>query len=314
MRGGSQGDSPVSQTAGSKGAGTLPLDIASLAACSLIWGTTWRAIKLEVGPVPVVESVIYRFALASALLFALCAATGRSVRLTPRQHLEALGQGALAFGVQYVLVYTAEQTLPSGALAVIFATVVFANLILFRIAFGQRASPLAWLATLLGLLGVAALSTSQLQTPGGAADQGLAIGLAVAGVAAAACGNMFAARVQRAGVAIAPGTAWAMGYGAGLLALWVLATGQPWRFEATAGYVGGLVYLAVLGSVTAFLVYYSLARRRGYTFAAYVAALTPPTAMIISSVTESTRWGLGAFAGLGLVLAGQVLLIYGSKS
>ena len=34
----------------------------------LIWGTTWIAIAIEVGPVPVLVSVFYRFAVAALIL------------------------------------------------------------------------------------------------------------------------------------------------------------------------------------------------------------------------------------------------------
>jgi hypothetical protein len=36
--------------------------------------------------------------------------------------------------------------------------------------------------------------------------------------------------------------------------------------------------------------------------------------MVLSAVTESTRWGFTALAGLALVLAGQVLLIRASRT
>ncbi len=35
----------------------------------LIWGTTWIAIHYQLGAVPVEASVVYRFALAAAVLF-----------------------------------------------------------------------------------------------------------------------------------------------------------------------------------------------------------------------------------------------------
>jgi drug/metabolite transporter (DMT)-like permease len=100
-----------------------------------------------------------------------------------------------------------------------------------------------------------------------------------------------------------------MAYGAGMLALYLASTGQPWSFEPSLRYVGALVYLAAFGSVAAFLTFYALARRRGYAIASYIAALTPPAAMAISSATEGARWGPGAIAGVVLVLAGQALLI-----
>jgi drug/metabolite transporter (DMT)-like permease len=304
----------VPQSAPQPGPKTLAADIASLAVCSLIWGTTWRAIKLEVGVTPTAVSVVYRFALASLLLVAVCLATGRSLSLTRRQHAEVFAQGAVGFCLQYGLVYWVEQTMSSGALAVIFAAVAFVSLIVFRIALGQKASPLAWFGSLLGLGGVAAMSLSQIGAQGPQDVGVVVISLAFLGVLAAVISNLFAARAQRAGVAVAPGTAWAMGYGAALMALWVIVTGQPWRFDPSVRYVGGLLYLSVFGSVVAFVVFYALARRRGYALASYVAALTPPTAMVISSLTESVMWGPAAFAGLVLVLAGQVLLIRGSKT
>ena len=289
----------------------LALDLASLAVGSVIWGTTWRAIKLQLGTVPPLESVVYRFALASALLFGWLLVSRRRIALTPSQHMAALGQGAFGFCLQYACVYVAEGTVSSGAMAVIFAATAFVNLLLFRLFLGLRPARLAWVGVLLGLAGVAAMSVSQI-TGGPGVRAGVLI--ALAGVLVSVVSNLFAARGQAAGVAVVPGTAWAMGYGAAILALFVFATGAPWRFELTARYVGALGYLSVLGSVTAFVVFYSLARRRGYTFASYVAALTPPTAMVVSALTESTRWGWPAFAGLGLVLGGQILLIRGGRT
>jgi drug/metabolite transporter (DMT)-like permease len=284
-------------------------DIASLAVCTIIWSTTWRAIKLQLGGPPAMESVVYRFALASALLFLCGLASRRSVRLTGRQHLEALAQGLTGFSLQYSLVYLAEERVSSGATAVIFAGIPFVNLLLFHLFRGQRTGPAAWIAAALGLIGVAILSLSQ--ASGGAAAIGAATGVAMAlvGVLCAGLGNLFADRAHAAGSALIPSTAWAMAYGAGLLAIYVTLTGHAWSFEPSVRYVGSLVYLAAFGSVIAFLAYYGLARRRGYALASYVAALTPPAAMAISSVTEGARWGPGALAGLGLVLVGQAILI-----
>ena len=115
------------------------VDIASLAVCTIIWSTTWRAIKLQLGGPPPMESVVYRFALASVLLFAFGLFTRRGMALTRRQHLEAAGQGLFNFSIQYALVYQAEQTVSSGATAVIFAGTPFINLVLFRLFRDQRA-------------------------------------------------------------------------------------------------------------------------------------------------------------------------------
>ena len=47
------------------------------AATVLIWGTTWIAIAMQVGPVPVLVSVFCRFAVAALVLLAGLALAGR---------------------------------------------------------------------------------------------------------------------------------------------------------------------------------------------------------------------------------------------
>ena len=286
----------------------LAADIASLLVCTVIWSTTWWAIKLQLDGPPPLESVVYRFALASLLLFLWAGFSRRSLALTRRQHLEAAGQGLFNFSIQYGLVYLAERSVSSGAMAVIFAGTPFVNLIIFRLFRGQRARSAAWIAAGLGLAGVAVLSLAQAHAATGSGAV-LGVVLALVGVVASSVGNLFADRAHEAGSSLVSSTAWAMAYGTGFLTLYVVASGEPWRFDPSLRYAGSLLYLAGFGSVAAFLTYYALARRSGYALASYIAALTPPAAMAISSVTEGTRWGAGALAGLGMVLAGQALLI-----
>jgi uncharacterized protein (TIGR04206 family) len=284
------------------------VDLGSVAVCSLIWGTTWFAITLQLGTVPPVVSVVYRFALAAALLFGWLALTRQPMRLTGPQHLASLGQGLFTFALDYSFVYFAEERIPSAVVAVLFAGLAYVNLVAFRLIHGQRASRLAWGGAALGIAGVAVMSAGELMRADmdGAAVTGVA--LALAGVAAATVGNLFAHRGQRVGAPVGAAVGWAMVYGTGALVLYVLLTGTPWRLEATPEYVGSLVYLSVFGSVVSFLIYFALARRRGYAFASYIAAITPPLALLMSVLFEGAEFGAPAFAGLALVLAGQVML------
>ena len=88
---------------------------------------------------------------------------------------------------------------------------------------------------------------------------------------------------------------------------------MEWSIEPTFTYLGSLLYLSVFGSVIAFVVYFSIARARGYALASYISALTPPIAMLVSVMFENARFGWPALVGLALVLAGQVLLIRAPK-
>ena len=287
--------------------------IGGVALCALIWGTTWYGITLQLGQVSPLASIVWRFGLAAALIFIGCLVTRRSVRLSLTQHLAALGQGAFAFSISYSFTYAAEGRIASAVVAVIFAALAFLNLILFRVAAGQKAALASWGGAALGVVGVAVLSGSEILGAGLDAASAAGVGFAFTAVAASAFGNYFAWRGQNAGSAVIPSTAWAMAYGTGLLALYGLATGVEWSIEPTFTYVGSLLYLSVFGSVVAFVVYFTIARTRGYALASYISALTPPIAMLVSVLFENARFGWPALVGLALVLAGQVLLIRAPK-
>ncbi len=190
----------------------------------------------------------------------------------------------------------------------------FVNLAVFRVVFGQRAPLMAWAAAGLGVLGVGLLSWEEIVSAHMSERALAGIGLTLAGVFAAAIGNVYARKGELAGAGVVASTGWAMGYGALLLAVFAVATGKTWAFEFTAPYILSLLHLSVIGSVIAFALYYGLARRRGYATASYISALTPPLAMFVSAMLEDKSWGLFALGGVVLVLLGQVLLLRSKRA
>jgi drug/metabolite transporter (DMT)-like permease len=202
----------------------------------------------------------------------------------------------------------------SAIVAVVFAALAFLNLVLFRVVVGQKASRSAWIGAGLGIFGVAVLSGGAALQSGFDARALTGIGLAVLAVSSSAVGNYFSWKGQELGSAILPQTAWAMAYGTGMLIVHGIVTGARFTIDPSPGYLISLAYLAVLGSVVAFVVYFAVARARGYALASYISALTPPIAMVVSVLFEDARFGWSAAVGLGLVLAGQVLLVRAPKA
>src|ERR1700694_4211378 len=90
--------------------------------CSLIWGTTFLAIRFGNEATPPVWAATIRLALASVVLFGIAAALrmpmprGRALR-------GAALWGLFNLGVNMSLLYIGETTVPSGISAVLFATV-----------------------------------------------------------------------------------------------------------------------------------------------------------------------------------------------
>jgi len=276
---------------------------------TLIWGSTWLAITFQLGNVAPEISVAYRFGLASLLLVGWCAARGRSLRFSRRNHAFLAALGVTFFGVNYIAVYRAEQYLSSGLVAVIFATMVFMSPVGMRVAYRTPLTIRALVAAVFGVGGVSLLFLPEFTAAqhGGAAALGIAY--ALGGTMIAVGGNVIAVRNHRAGIPTFPGTAWGMAYGALTAAIVATLAGSPWTFDARVPYVLSLAYLAVFGSVFAFGAYLTLLQRVGAGPSAFVTVSTPVIAMLLSTLFEGYRWTWTAALGVVLAVFGTWLAL-----
>jgi drug/metabolite transporter (DMT)-like permease len=278
---------------------------------SFIWGTTWLAIKFQLGAVAPEVSVVWRFALASLLMIGWCLLRGVPLRFGPRDHLAFVLLGFLLFGANYVLVYRSEQHLTSGLVAVLFSFMVFWNLLGARVLFGTPAPRAVVAGAVLGVAGVALLFWPEVAAlrSGTVPGQATGIGLAVLATLLASAGNLYSQRLFARGVGVVPATALGMAWSTAAVAAWCTVAGIPFTFEARPGYVLSLAYLAVFGSVVAFVSYLTLVRRIGAGRSGYTAAVIPAIAMAVSTLFEGYRWTPGALLGMALVVAGTVLVL-----
>jgi len=285
---------------------------ALFAIASLIWGSTWLAITFQLGTIAPEASVVYRFALAAALLAAWCFATGRSLRFSLSQHAWLAAQGTFLFGLNYLGVYLAEQHIASGLVAVLFSLIVFFNLIGARIVFAATIGRRTLVAATLGVAGVVLMFWNALAA--GSATAPLGIGFALGATVLASCGNLIAVRNQRHGLPVLPGAAWGMAYGALAIALVAGAEGVTWSFDSAPRYLLSLAYLAVFGSIIAFGAYLTLLGRIGPARAGYVGVAVPMVALAVSTAFERYEWTLPALAGAGLCVTGNVLVLLRERS
>lgn len=274
----------------------------------LIWGTTWIAIKLQMGEVAVAASIAYRFALASAVLFAMLWFSGRLQPLDRRGQGICLVQGLCLFCLNFLCFYTASQWIPSGLIAVIFSTATLWNAINARLFFKQRIAANVLLGGGLGLAGLGLLFWPELAGHEASRESLLGIGLALCGTLCFSAGNMLSSLQQKAGLKPLTTNAWGMLYGALMLVGICLVSGTPFAFEWNARYVGSLLYLAIPGSVIGFTAYLTLVGRMGPERAAYCTVLFPVVALNISVFAEGYQWTAPALLGLALVMAGNVLV------
>ena len=277
---------------------------------TLIWGSTWIVIKDQLGAVPPVWSVSYRFLIAGAAMIAIARVTGAGLGIGRAGHGFAVLLGVLQFVLNYNLVYLAEQYITSGLAAVVFALLVVPNAALAWAFFGQRVSARFAVGSAVAMAGVALLFVQEVRlsaVPTGAILAGL--GFTLLAVLAASISNVMQLTPAMKARAIAPMLGWAMLYGATIDAAVAWATAGPPVIEARLGYWLGLLYLGLIASSLAFWLYYGIIRRIGPARAAYSSVLIPVIAMAISTVAEGYRWSILALAGGLLAVAGLLIAL-----
>lgn len=275
----------------------------------LIWGSTWYAIKLQLGTVAPEVSLFYRFGLAALLLLGWCVATGKSLRFAPRDHGFFALLGLFLFGLNYLLFYIATEHLTTGLIAIIFSTIVVMNIFNGAIFLKRPVELRTVIGAALGLAGIATIFSPEFQSGGLSTLIVASIVLSIAATYSASLGNIVAVRNQQAGLPVIQGNALGMSYGAILMGCVAVLRDLEFNYDPTWAYTGSLLYLSIFGSVIAFWCYLTLLGRIGPERAAYATVLFPVVALTLSTVLEDYSWTTGALIGALLVLIGNVVIL-----
>lgn len=275
----------------------------------LIWGSSWLAIKYQLGSVDPMVSVAYRFLLASAISWLYCRFSGRLMRYSLRDHGFMFLQGASLFALNYWLFYLSELTLTSGLAAVIFSTIVVMNMMNGVLFLKNRLELRVVLGAGIGLFGIIVVFWSEVTDFESGSENLFAVSLAVLATLLASLGNIASARNQRKGIPVVQANTFGMTYGALLMLVLSWATGREFTFEVTLPYVSSLVFLSVFASIIAFWTYLTLLGRVGVERAAYATLIFPLVALGFSTVFEDYQWTASAGIGILLILAGNLLIL-----
>lgn len=270
---------------------------------TLIWASTWHVILFQLdSTVPVLNSVSWRFGLASLMLFGLALWRGERLKMPASAHGLALATGIVQYCGNYWGVYEAERHIPSGLVAVLFCLMVFGNALSGSLFFGQQASKRFLIASSGAVLGVVLIFWPEIASTGERPTAGLGLALGLGAVLAACIGNLLTLTMTRRSLPLIPVLAWSMGYGSLFLMSVSLLTGTGLHFDFSPRYLGSLLYLAVFGSVTAFVVFFKLAQLEGAARAALTGVVIPVIALAVSALLEGWQPTLQAVIGMALCL------------
>jgi drug/metabolite transporter (DMT)-like permease len=275
----------------------------------LIWGSTWFAIKFQLGVVAAEVSLVYRFALAAAILLVFCLLTRRSLKYTLEQHAFIALQGLFLFSSNYLIFYWATELLTSGIVALMFSTVILMNIVNGALFIGTRVSPRVIVGAGFGIAGIAAIFWSELGLVENNAATWRGLWMCLLATWFASLGNIISARNQGRGIPVVQSNAWGMAYGASIMLVYALVGGVSFDYDPAPAYSVSLLYLSVFGSILAFGSYLTLIGRIGADRAAYAAVLFPVIALGLSTLFEDYQWTARAVFGFTLVLLGNYIVL-----
>ena len=275
---------------------------------TLIWGTTWAAIRISVRDLPPLTGVALRFLIAAAVLLPLGRAMGVRYGKKPHEVMLWIVSGLLSFCLSYGVVFWAEQWVPSGLAAILFATFpLFTAILAHFVIQGERMTRLSIVGILIGFVGIAVIFSEDFALLGGTmvltASATMLISPTVSAIANIA--------VKRWGSGIHPISLTAVPMAMAALIMGGAAVafegGRTVRFNATS--IGVLFYMGIVGSAVTFTVYYWLLKHVTATRMALIAYLSPVVALVLGSVFLDEPVTVHMVLGSLLVIFGVALTV-----
>jgi drug/metabolite transporter (DMT)-like permease len=282
---------------------------------SLIWGSTWFVIRDQLGTVPSSWSVTYRFAVAAVGMFALTAIMRQPLKIDTQMMLWTMLLGLMQFSLNFNFVYAAEHHITSGLVAVVFALLIVPNALLAKWWLGREIGKAFIFGSAIASSGVALLMLQEYRAaPVGGEEVLIGLALTICGVVSASVSNVLQVVPSVARFPTVTILSWSMLWGALINAVIAFAIYGPPVFDPRSAYLGGVLYLGIIGSVVTFPLYFGLIRNIGPGKAAYTSVLIPVVAMILSTLFEGFIWSALAAGGAALAMGGLLVAMQRPKA
>lgn len=288
----------------------------------LIWGSTWIAVEFQIptstadpngqiigSGVAAEVSIVYRYMIASLVIFLWCWARKLNLKFSLKTHLVFMLLGLLMFCLNYICVYVGQGYITSALMAIIFSMVSWMNIFNARLFFGTRSGPRVIFGALLGLAGLSLMFWPSIKDLSWSDATLIGALIGMLGAYLASLGNMISQATQKKNLPVMETNAWAMLYGALFTALIALGRGRSFTMDWSFPYVASLLYLAVFGSVIAFWAYLTLLGRIGANKAGYATIAFPVMAILLSVMFEDLKITASLAIGVIMVLIGNLAIL-----
>lgn len=271
--------------------------VAAYLGCALIWGTTWYAIRISIDGYPTFVALALRFVIAALVLLPLAV----RARAWPRGR--AWGWLVLA-GVldaaAYLLVYLGEERVPGAVAAVLYGTQPLVLALLLTATRIERLTRAHMIGAVISLTGVVVLFLDRLDISG---EQATGVALVVGSVVAATLYSTVM-KQKASGMNGVVSTAIFLSVTAVVLASVALASGQTIPWPPPVNPTLAVLYLAIIGSVVAFLLFFWLLGKTTLQVTSTLVFVFPLVAILTDALFEDERLGARGYLGAAITLGG----------
>ena len=277
----------------------------------LIWGSTWLVIKVGYGGLGPSNVAGVRFTIAAAVLAVIVPMVGARWPRGRTEWLLILWVGVLLFAGDYGLIYWGEQYIDSGLTAILFGTFPLITMIAAHLYVpGEHLTPRKLGGGVVAFAGVVALFGDRLHV------NASEVGPMAAVIAAAVCAAVanVATKVHGKNLHPAALNASTMGIGAVLLLAMSAAAGEGVKLPHDITTWAAVAYLSLVGSVVAFLIYFSLLKTWDATTVSFFGVFTPAIAIFLGAAVLGERLSIWSLAGSVLILIGVALTLVRRKA
>jgi drug/metabolite transporter (DMT)-like permease len=276
-----------------------PLTYSAFGVCSVIWGSTFLFISINVNTIDPVWAATIRLGLASAILTLLAIIRGQAF---PRSSglVAAVLYGLFGFGVNFPILYWAEQYVSSGLTAVLYSTVPLSTGLLALLFGMEKLKPLKLIGALVGTGGVVLIA--------GNISEGASIIPVLALLISATSYGVGYLLLKRGPKQSAFGSN-AVGTFVGFLICLMIsiAVGEDHRPPLKFHEYYPILYLTLAGSVGAYVAMAWLHNHWEATTSSFVMVVIPVVALFLGWLVKDESMSILEIVGTALVLIGVLV-------
>ena len=278
----------------------------------LAWGSSWFAISFQLGDVAPQVSIVWRFLLASIILFTWCYFRGLQLSFPWRDHLSWLLLGFFLFCVNYICAYFGTFYLASGLVCLIFSTLTLFTVFNGFIFFKKPIRLPILVGAVVGIAGLSIIFSNEISSADWSLESGVVKGFLWMLLATffASIGMLLSGQFQARKMPLVQSNAFSMLYGSLILVFYIAVSDVSFSFNTSYSYVISLVYLALIASVIGFGFYLKLVGNVGADKASYVNIFTPTIALLLSTLFENYEWSWVGLIGVLLIIIGNIIVLY----